>query len=147
MAVAKKDLLLHLATGKKAYCVKVKKDGKVVITYEETYARAKQDLINDATNNPDGVRGKVWAYIPAGQRMLVSQDSLVGLEIYQKEMAKPENKNLAAEIKKLEKENADLLAQSREVNQKLQDASKKMIAAMKNAKDTTKASGALKAAE
>jgi len=147
MAVAKKDLLLHLATGKKVYCVKVKKDGKVVITNEETYARAKQDLINDATNNPDAVRGKVWAYISATQRMLVPQDSLVALDIYNKEMAKPENKNLAAEIKKLEKENADLIAKSRELNQKLQDASKQMIAAMKNAKDQTKASGALKAAE
>lgn len=143
MAVAKKDLLLHLTTGKKAYCVKVKKDGKVVITFEESYDQAKAQLISDATNNPDNVRGKVWAYIPAGLRMLVSQDSLVGLDAYSKEMEKSENKVLAGEIKKLEKENADLIAQSRAANAKLQAASRKMIAAMQTAKAQTK----LKSAE
>jgi hypothetical protein len=58
-------------------------------------------------------------------------------------MEKPENKVLAGEIKKLEKENADLIAQSRAANAKLQAASRKMIAAMQTAKAQTK----LKSAE
>jgi len=121
---AKKDLLYHTTTGHKVFCVSVKKNNKTVVCTESAYEKAKAQLVADATNRPDEVKGNIFRYLGGKEKIITPTDTLVGYDIYKKELTKPENKKLAAELKRLESDRKKLLADLEATNQTLIEAAK-----------------------
>jgi len=144
MKIEKRDLLVHLESGTKVYCVRMKKDGSTMVATESEYESAKERLIHDATTDPASVRGGIFRYIPANVHIKVQTDSLVSFDVYKKHMNKPEHKKLKAELQKLEAEKQKLIdafektkVALKDVDVRMSDVSKILISEIQEMKAET----------
>ena len=145
MKTEKNDLLVHLESGEKVYCVRVKKTGiATVVATQDEYESAKARLIHDAMTDPASVRGGICRYIPSTVQMTVQTDSLVSFDVYKKHMNKPEHKKLKAELQKLEAEKQKLIdafektkVALKDVDVRMSDVSKSLISEIQEMKAET----------
>lgn len=134
----KRSLLVDVNTGRKAYCLAVRKNGSRVVAYEEAYDAAKRQLIVDATERPDMVKGGIVKYLTKSQRIDVEESRLISLDVYEKAMASPEAKSIKDEIDKLKHELSDLQSAAIQKQFEIRDAYKRSVDMLK-VKPTEKA--------
>lgn len=125
--IGKRNMLVHLDTGKKAYCLAVRKNGNVVIAYDDVYESAKKQLISDATYNPDRVKGSIVHYISKAQRKDVLPDRVVSLEVYEQAMSSEATQAIREEIIANENKLAELRSEMEAVKYDINQAYRKSM--------------------
>lgn len=125
--IGKRNMLVHLDTGKKAYCLAIRKNGNVVIAYDNVYESAKKQLISDATYNPDRVKGSIVHYISKAQRKDVLPDRVVSLEVYEQAMSSEATQAIREEIIANENKLAELDAEIDAITRAIHKAYRKSM--------------------
>jgi len=128
----KNSMLVDVATGEKMYCLAIRKTGAVVAAYSDNYDHAKSQLINDATNNPDAVRGGIIKYIPKGQRLDLDPSRLITLSMYEKAMNNSECKAIRQKIDTLKSEVEQLQSSLKAKNLEIREAYKQSVQILMN---------------
>lgn len=128
----KNSVLVDLATGEKVYCLAVRKTGSVVVAYDSAYQLAKSQLIDDATNNPDNVRGGIIKYLAKSQRLDVDPSRLITQASYDAAMNSPECKAVREKIEKLKTELDSLTAEVKAKNNEIRMAYRETVNIMMN---------------